>query len=569
MLGTIIGEKYRLERSIGTGGMGEVFEARHLVTGRAVAVKLLYRQLPAREAAASDRFRHEAYAAGSLDAEHIVQVFDAGTDRDTRRRYLVMQLLHGESLHEVIKRLGPLPCDLAMRIVGQAALGLAKAHAAGVIHRDVKPANVFLSVEADEIVVKVLDFGIAKVKELDGEADPAADPDAEPIVGSPHYMSPEQAQGLPTLDHRSDLFSLGAVLYKLLSGQTSHPSADTLVRLMYAICSEPARPVNEVAPWVPAEMAAIVARAMALAPARRFHSAGEMAHAIASLVGDLRIVPGDLVPLSPEVRAARAPLAPGSGRRLNLLNTDDAVSLSLRGWGPGSGSSSDVAARLRPKKGALGTAFLGAFATALALVAITGVWRSRTRAALEGADQAAAQAQTAMEAVKAPAKVDDTTTARTVWVRVQPPTADGVTVDGRRVNVTTSGYVDVVGELGSQHEVTLRVGGRTKSTPVVVTKEGAFPDTVALSDTSSGASDPSAAGSGKSKRRTKRPAAPEALNRGALERSAADLAAAELAAPPEPTPVPMLPFVPPSAGDAPSDALPPLQHTFEKKPFED
>ncbi|HWL85297.1 MAG TPA: serine/threonine-protein kinase, partial [Polyangiaceae bacterium] len=492
MLGTIIGEKYRLERSIGTGGMGEVFEARHLVTGRAVAVKLLYRQLPANEAAASDRFRHEAYAAGNLDAEHIVQVFDAGTDHDTRRRYLVMALLHGESLHAIIKRIGPLPPVLALCIAGQAALGLSKAHAAGVIHRDVKPANIFLCEEADEIVVKVLDFGIAKVKELDeeGPAEPGVEGDG--IVGSPHYMSPEQAQGLPTLDHRSDVFSLGAVMYRLLSGQTPHPSAQTLVRLMYAICTEAVRPLSEVAPWVPPPMAAVVERAIALPPELRFQSAGEMAHAIAAVVGDLRIAPSDIAPLSDDERAGLAPSPPslvergGLGKGITALPPAShrapfvGPELEVPTWPPSP-------ARARPekvrtslsRKGALTTAILGAVAMALVLLAIMGLWQTRTSRGASATNAAAAASSAAL--AQAP-PTGGAPVMRTVWVRVQPPAADEVMVDGQRAHVTAAGFLEISGELGSQHEVSVRSNARTKRTRVVITKDGAFPESVTAAD---------------------------------------------------------------------------------------
>ncbi|WP_394839676.1 serine/threonine protein kinase [Pendulispora rubella] len=480
MLGTIIGEKYRLERSIGTGGMGEVFEARHMVTGRAVAVKLLYEQPAVNEAVASDRFRHEAYAAGTLDAEHIVQVFDAGTDRDTGRRYLVMELLRGESLHTLIKRFGPLAPELAFSIVGQAALGLSKAHAAGIVHRDVKPANIFLSLEADEVVVKVLDFGIAKVRDLDD--DPAAM--GGQVVGSPHYMSPEQAQDLPTLDHRSDLFSLGAVLYRLLSGQTPHPTADTLVRLMYAICTEPARPLSEVAPWVPPEMVAFVERAIAIPPSARFQSAGEMAHGIATIVGDLRIAPADVGPITEEQRAG---FEPSSSRRF-----DDAGAAPQAGPGVNARSWDQTlqgSVATRPDKGSLLTAVLGAIAMAVVLLAVMGLWRTRGSSvsrAIHAAVTSVTPVASAASAEPAPitpaGMLPQTGTlmsaARSVWVHVPP--AEEVLVDGQRTVPSPTGYVEVVGELGSRHEIGLTAAGRLRTTQVVITPDGAFPDAIAL-----------------------------------------------------------------------------------------
>ncbi|WP_394850384.1 serine/threonine protein kinase [Pendulispora brunnea] len=532
MLGTIIGEKYRLERSIGTGGMGEVFEARHMVTGRAVAVKLLYEQPAVNEAVASDRFRHEAYAAGTLDAEHIVQVFDAGTDRDTGRRYLVMELLRGESLHTLIKRFGPLAPELAFSIVGQAALGLSKAHAAGIIHRDVKPANIFLSLEADEVVVKLLDFGIAKVRDLDDREDPAAMGGA--VVGSPHYMSPEQAQGLPTLDHRSDLFSLGAVLYRLLCGQTPHPSADTLVRLMYAICTEPARPLSEVAPWVPPEMVAFVERAMAIPVSARFHSAGEMAHAIASIVGDLRIAPADVGPLSDEHRANFEPRRFDDGAR----TWDQTASIATRA-----------------NKGSLLTAVLGAIAMAVVLLAIMGLWRTRGSAvsrAMHAAVTSVASPASAAPAGVAPVTAAVTSTERSVWVHVPP--ADDIVVDGHRVQASPTGYVEVVGELGSRHEIGIATGSRVRTTQVVITPDGPFPEAIAF--------DPAPAervSTTPHKRRVVKRDAPSS-DAGLREGAAAAIVDAAENARPRPAPV---------AVEPPDDPLGSIKLPTERKTFDD
>ena len=549
MLGTIIGEKYRLERSIGTGGMGEVFEARHLVTGRAVAVKLLYEQPAVNEAVASDRFRHEAYAAGTLDAEHIVQVFDAGTDRDTCRRYLVMELLRGESLHTLIKRFGPLAPELAFSIVGQAALGLSKAHAAGIIHRDVKPANIFLSLEADEVVVKVLDFGIAKVLDLDDREAPVAMPAGAEVVGSPHYMSPEQAQGLPTLDHRSDLFSLGAVLYRLLTGQTPHPGADTLVRLMYAICTEPARPLSEVAPWVPPDMVAFVERAMAIPAKARFQSAGEMAHGIATIVGDLRISPADVGPLSDEQRAGLEPwvdrsgTAPQAGAGANARTWDQTLQGSVA---------------TRPDKGSLVTAVLGAIAMAVVLLAVMGLWRTRGLSASRAARAAASAPPVVAMAPVTPVGVAsqavpgaaESTTTHSVWVHV--PAADNVLVDGQRTQPSPTGYVEVAGDLGSRHEIWVTAAGRVKTSQVVITPDGAFPDAIQFGDTAPAERVSSAA---PKRRVVKREASPDAGHRDGA--AAAIMDAAENA---RPRPVPR---------EEPDDPLGSIKLPTERKPFDD
>src|SRR5262249_2886135 len=154
---------YRLLRLLGQGGMGKVYEAEHVGTRRHVALKVIL-ELD-KSPGAVRRFEREARAAGSIDTQHIVQVFDTGTDPAGNIPDRVMELRKGEGLKELLERLGPLPPDVALRLVGQACVGLAKAHEAGVVHRDIKPANLFLSrVEDGGLVVKLVDFGVAKLE---------------------------------------------------------------------------------------------------------------------------------------------------------------------------------------------------------------------------------------------------------------------------------------------------------------------------------------------------------------------------------------------------------------------
>ena len=289
--------------------MGAVYEARHAGTGRRCAVKVIAGEALAKSEDIVNRFRREAMASGAIESQYIAQVMDTGVDPQSGSPYIVMELLVGEDLEQTVKRLGPLPPDVALRIGAQACLGLQKAHESGVVHRDIKPANIFLTRrDGGELVAKLLDFGIAKVT-----VDPLSSTDGKSLtrtgslLGSPLYMSPEQALGQKTIDHRTDVWSLGVVLYEALTGATPHPSAETLGVLIMRICSEPPPPVQELAPWVPPEIAAVVHRALALDPAARWASASEMFAAMRALLpGGHSLDESMLAALSAEARQAKA-----------------------------------------------------------------------------------------------------------------------------------------------------------------------------------------------------------------------------------------------------------------------
>ncbi len=262
--------------------MGAVYEARHTGTGRRVAVKVVTGPL-ATDPDLVSRFEREARAAGAIESEHIVQVLDVGQDGPSSPPYLAMEYLVGEDLADVLDRLGPVPPDTALRIGVQACLGLEKAHAAGIVHRDVKPANLFLSRrESGEIVVKLLDFGIAKVNE--GEVRPERRSRAltrtGAILGSPLYMSPEQSRSRGPIDHRTDLWSLGVVLYEALAGRTPFEHVTSMGDFIVSVCTVPSTPIREHAPWVDPMLAQAVERAIAIDPAGRYQSAAEMREAL-------------------------------------------------------------------------------------------------------------------------------------------------------------------------------------------------------------------------------------------------------------------------------------------------
>jgi serine/threonine protein kinase len=306
----LVDGKYQLVRQLGQGGMGAVYEARHKGTGRRVAVKLIAGASMQRNAEVVARFQREAMASGAIESQHIAQILDTGVDPTTGSPYTVMELLSGEDLEQALARVGPLAPEVALRITAQACQGLRKAHEASVIHRDIKPANLFLvKGEEGDVVVKLLDFGIAKVKAEQTEAPESGSlTRTGSMIGSPLYMSPEQARGKKEIDHRTDVWSLGVVLYEALAGKTPHGHIDAVGELIFQICSVPAPPVQDHAPWVPAEVAAIVHKALALDPAQRFESAREMGEAIrAQLPSGSKLSESMFVPLSHEARAVAAP----------------------------------------------------------------------------------------------------------------------------------------------------------------------------------------------------------------------------------------------------------------------
>ncbi|HEY9282844.1 MAG TPA: protein kinase, partial [Pyrinomonadaceae bacterium] len=261
LIGEVLDGKYRLDALLGEGGMGTVYRATHLLIDRPVAVKVL-RPRFVEDEAAQQRFRREARAAGRLRHPNAVAVTDFG-DTPEGYVYIVMELLEGRTLRELIADEGPLPAGRAISLMEQAAAAVAAAHEAGVIHRDLKPGNVFVAQgEAARPAVKVLDFGIAKLA-----AESAEDADAKNLtqtgvmIGTPRYMSPEQCDG-EKLTPASDVYSLGVILYEMLTG-TPPFNGPTPLAVALQHSSKPPRPPRELVPAIPAELERVVLHALA------------------------------------------------------------------------------------------------------------------------------------------------------------------------------------------------------------------------------------------------------------------------------------------------------------------
>ena len=276
---TIANDRYTLVRILGGGGMGEVYLVRDENLGREVALKIL-RQQYARDVQFVERFEREARSAASLNHPNIVQIYDRGRSEDGSY-YIVMEHVPGGTLKDLIVRQGNLDPDEAVRLASQVAEALGTAHAAGVVHRDIKPQNVLLTADGD---VKVADFGVARAAEAGTISDSGV------VVGTANYMSPEQAMGDP-VGPAGDLYSLGVVIYEMLTGEVPF-EADSAISVAMKHITEPPRPPRELNPLVPEALDAVVVKLLAKRPEDRHGSAQEAA-------ADLR-------------RAARFPVADGA-----------------------------------------------------------------------------------------------------------------------------------------------------------------------------------------------------------------------------------------------------------------
>ncbi len=330
--GTIVAGKYKIKKRLGRGGFGAVYEAEHVEIGRRVALKTIDRTHSANVEQVT-RFRREARAAGSVESEHIVHVFDIGEDPDVGL-YMVMELLAGEDLSTKLDRVGRLSVEHAVDFAHQAARGLGKAHAAGVIHRDLKPANIFLTSreEATRATVKVVDFGVSKLAPNARVAgDDEAITRAGVTMGTPQYMAPEQVRG-GVIDHRVDVWALGAVLYEMLAGTAAYPLLETYEQTFMSIAMGRPKPLAELAPWVPAPLVDVVERAMQHELSARFHDCEAFADALVTAMPSVfpdsarrrrpKLEPPPPPPSSPRENSAisvAVPLSPSMRKRRRRL----------------------------------------------------------------------------------------------------------------------------------------------------------------------------------------------------------------------------------------------------------
>ncbi len=268
VVGQVLNDRYEVLERIGEGGMATAYRGRDRVLGRIVAIKIMRPELAADDAFVA-RFRREARAAAGVAHEHIASVYDTGSDGNLH--YIVMEYVEGESLKERLRREGSLPLDEALRIASETAEALAAAHAAGVVHRDIKPQNILLGHDGR---AKVTDFGIARAASSPGQTDTSA------IIGSVHYISPEQARG-EAVGPQGDIYSLGATLFHMLTGRPPFEDGDRLAILHKHVYDRPRRP-SALRPGLPPEVDFVVGHCLAKDLSQRFASARELSSHLAA-----------------------------------------------------------------------------------------------------------------------------------------------------------------------------------------------------------------------------------------------------------------------------------------------
>lgn len=385
LIGKRIAGRYVLRGLVGHGGMGAVYEAEHLGLGKRVAIKFIDQEFATEERVVA-RFAREARAMSAIDSPHIVTVFDAGTEDG--RPYLVMELLRGEDLGQRLRRARRVPVAEALHIVAQVLKGLGKAHAVGIVHRDLKPDNVFLvRTEADPIFAKIVDFGVSKIERPRDRTSPLALTGRGTVLGTPFYMCPEQAQAMPDVDARADLYSVGAILFECLSGRPPH-TGETYEQIILSICMRDAPDLRAIEPNLDPAVAGFVSRALSRDRTHRFPSAERMLAALHELApiekGRVPLDPGppNTLPSAGVVRPAEPPAPPRSGNdaiagRTQLAGSGDPIAATP---GKGLASSASPAAKAiasesasRPRRAAAPRESFGRVILTAVLATITGV----------------------------------------------------------------------------------------------------------------------------------------------------------------------------------------------------
>jgi serine/threonine-protein kinase len=322
MIGATLAGRYRIVRRIGEGGMGAVYEAVHTIIGKRLAVKVLLEKFLTKTDFVA-RLLQEARLASAIGHEHIVDVTDFGTT-DDGRAFVAMEFLDGESLAELVMREAPLPVERSLRIARQVASALGAAHAKGIVHRDIKPENVYLIRRGDDDFVKVVDFGISKaVKQGQGLGDDVPDyrlTHTGLLLGTPLYMSPEQARGEEELDHRVDIWALGVMLYECLTGEVPF-RANNYLGIISQVLTHAARPPSQLRPelGIPEAVESVVMHAMEKDRTRRYATMAEVEHDLERLLaGDQNVgAPVAAVPAvaGGSISPTPPPLSnPGGGR---------------------------------------------------------------------------------------------------------------------------------------------------------------------------------------------------------------------------------------------------------------
>lgn len=472
--GAIIGGKFKLDRPLAQGGMGSVWVARHQLLDTDVAVKFMEKSIAENESA-RQRFEREAKAAALIKSPHVVQVLDYGIEEGAP--YIAMELLDGEDLDHRLQRGGPLTLDKAYVILEQVGKALRRAHELGIVHRDLKPSNIFLSKHGDEELVKILDFGIAKDITATTSASATS---TGALMGSPSYMSPEQIRETKLVDHRSDLWSIGVILYEVLTGRLPFDESENIGKLLVSICTDPVLPPSVLVPTLSIEVDRFFEKALSRDRTTRFQNMGELVEAFGACVG---------------VRPTRTTLLIGDGRGSkpgDISETAKTLSLepvAAKSVDRGSATrldSGEMRGSLAPSEsgdhgGSSRKKFVPIVIGTVVLAAVLGVGVAMRSSSGNGPKVAVPEETTKkplVETVPSPA-VSTAGTLREVSVTIDPSDAT-VEVDGRIVSVNPGGTVTISGELGSVHPVHVYKDKLDLRGDVIITAKGASPDKLAL-----------------------------------------------------------------------------------------
>jgi serine/threonine protein kinase len=310
VIGTLIQDRYRVISRVGEGGVGVVYMVEHTLVGRRYALKVL-RPVLARSPEVIARFHREARAAAAIGDEHIVEIVDMGK-LENGSPYLVMELLEGRPLSVELENQTPMPIERAVDIATQCCHALNAAHKKGIVHRDIKPENLFLADRHNgSDFIKILDFGISKVQEAANELNGSALTRTGTAMGTPQYMSVEQVNGFSDIDARTDVYAMGVVLFRMLTGRAPF-EAPTYAALVTKVVHDPVPSLVELRPELPLELERVVHRALAKNREERFTSMVELAEALAPF----REVGGDPTPTVVELPPARNDTPTVSARRL-------------------------------------------------------------------------------------------------------------------------------------------------------------------------------------------------------------------------------------------------------------
>jgi serine/threonine protein kinase len=381
-IGIVLQERYRIVRKLGEGGMGRVYEAEHILIKKRVAIKCLHAQY-ANNGEVIARFQREAQAASAIGNEHIVEVTDLGRFPDGSV-FMALEFLDGRDLATDIEQNGALTLGRATRIMTQVCEALAAAHEKGIVHRDLKPENIFLvRRKGNPDFVKIVDFGISKFKDSDGRGMTATGA----MIGTPHYMAPEQIEGRRDIDHRVDLYAMGVILFVMLTDRMPF-DASTLPKLVYEVCSVRPPSIAEYREDISPEFQAIIAKLLEKDPADRFAQCEELAAALepflstetpaGNITGARAATPSGIRPTDQAASAeARAVTSQPSGIRPNEQAADlQRSSVSVGPKAAASAAAITVVPPMRPRaawKMVVGGLLLVAAAGIAAVVSRPGV----------------------------------------------------------------------------------------------------------------------------------------------------------------------------------------------------